>query len=480
MLSFTELYSWFSIRPIELLFILSGWLIFSILLVLRYDLQFSSISYFHLFLPLFITNAIHFYFVLIVFLRILFELKQRTGLTATYTCRMIIHKLFIHTPLIIYYFTIYETEKTNSFDPMESTGLMAAVGGFLALVFIGTGLGLGLGIGLHGDSGNLTLVTTTSTTSTTDSTTVSTTTTLTTTTASTSSSYQGTLTSSSAVYGGVNQSTTNYTYEAINVYPTSNGSYTFTSTGDSGLQFYGYLYNNTFVPSNPQTNLIARSDNSSGASQFNLTSTLQSLTDYVLVVTTANRTSTGSFNITATGPGTIYFTRRNVFSQVVNYGSTINNGADQATNGLIVINTNNVVQGVDGTLTTGYVGQVSMSFFSAPTASSGLIYVYVMNRTGTTLTFTPNAIYQIPSTSITATTGVQTFTLPRNQLPVVTGQYVGVGQSTGGGSLAGVQNQALATLTPTNFTSLSAATFTNVTTGAAYLYQIFLFAAVAG
>jgi hypothetical protein len=101
MLSFTEFHSWLSIRPIELLFILSGWFIFSILLVLRNDFNFSSISYFHLFLPLFVTNVIHVYFILIVLLRIWFEQKQRTGLTATYTCRLIIHKLFIHVPLIV-------------------------------------------------------------------------------------------------------------------------------------------------------------------------------------------------------------------------------------------------------------------------------------------------------------------------------------------------------------------------------------------
>lgn len=101
MLSFTELHSWFSIRPIELFFILAGWLTFSILLVLRDDWHFTSISNLHLFLPLFLTNAVHLYFVLIVLLRIWFELKQVAGLTATYTCRMIINKIFIHTPLIV-------------------------------------------------------------------------------------------------------------------------------------------------------------------------------------------------------------------------------------------------------------------------------------------------------------------------------------------------------------------------------------------
>lgn len=101
MLSFTEFHSWFSIRPIELLFILLGWLIFSILLVLRDDFQSNFITNFYLFLPLFFTNGIHLYFVLIVLLRIWFEQKQRTGLTTSYTCRLIIHKLFIHVPFIV-------------------------------------------------------------------------------------------------------------------------------------------------------------------------------------------------------------------------------------------------------------------------------------------------------------------------------------------------------------------------------------------
>jgi len=100
MLSFNEFHSWISIRPIELLFILFGWLIYSILLVLRDDFSYS-ITNFHLFLPLFITNAIHSYFILIVLLRIWFDHKQRTSLTTTYTIRLIIYKLFIHLPLIL-------------------------------------------------------------------------------------------------------------------------------------------------------------------------------------------------------------------------------------------------------------------------------------------------------------------------------------------------------------------------------------------
>ena len=101
MLSFTEFHSWLSIRPIEVLFVLFGWLIFSLLFVLRFDFDFHAISWFHIFLPLFLTNGIHFYFVLIVLLRIWFDHKQRTGLAAAYACRLILQKLFLHLPLII-------------------------------------------------------------------------------------------------------------------------------------------------------------------------------------------------------------------------------------------------------------------------------------------------------------------------------------------------------------------------------------------
>ncbi|CAF3744527.1 unnamed protein product, partial [Rotaria sp. Silwood1] len=101
MLSLTEFYSWLSIRPIELLFILFGWLSFSILLVLRFDFNINTITDIHLFLPLFLTNAIHLYFILIVLLRLWFEQKQRTSLTPTYTYRLIVHKIFTHIPLIV-------------------------------------------------------------------------------------------------------------------------------------------------------------------------------------------------------------------------------------------------------------------------------------------------------------------------------------------------------------------------------------------
>lgn len=101
MLSFSEFHSWLNIRPIEILFILSGWFIFSLLFVLRYDFHFYSLSWFHLFLPLFIMDGIHSYFVLIILLRIWLEHKQQIGLSSTYAFRLILQKLFIYLPLIL-------------------------------------------------------------------------------------------------------------------------------------------------------------------------------------------------------------------------------------------------------------------------------------------------------------------------------------------------------------------------------------------
>lgn len=101
MLSFIEFHSWLNIRPIEILFILLGWLIFSLLFVLRFDFHFYSLSWFQLFLPLFVMDGIHLYFILIILIRIWLEHKQRIGLTSAYACRLILQKLFVHLPLIL-------------------------------------------------------------------------------------------------------------------------------------------------------------------------------------------------------------------------------------------------------------------------------------------------------------------------------------------------------------------------------------------
>ncbi len=123
------------------------------------------------------------------------------------------------------------------------------------------------------------------------------------------------MTNSSASYGGVNQSSLTYYYEAIDMLVSTTGSYTLKNTGTSNVAFYGYLYNNSFDVINPLTNLIARTDQTNNkSSQFTITSNLVYGVEYVLVVTTANQSATGAFNITASGPGSVTFVRRRPFS----------------------------------------------------------------------------------------------------------------------------------------------------------------------
>jgi hypothetical protein len=113
----------------------------------------------------------------------------------------------------------------------------------------------------------------------------------------------------------VNQSSLTYYYEAIDMLVSTTGSYTLKNTGTSNVAFYGYLYNNSFDVINPLTNLIARTDQTNNkSSQFTITSNLVYGVEYVLVVTTANQSATGAFNITASGPGSVTFVRRRPFS----------------------------------------------------------------------------------------------------------------------------------------------------------------------
>jgi len=113
----------------------------------------------------------------------------------------------------------------------------------------------------------------------------------------------------------VNQSSLDYYYEAIDMLVSTTGSYTLKNTGTSNVAFYGYLYNNSFDPIDPLTNLIARTDQTNNiSSQFTITSNLVYGVEYVLVVTTANQSTTGAFNITASGPGSVTFVRRSPFS----------------------------------------------------------------------------------------------------------------------------------------------------------------------
>ncbi|CAF4288599.1 unnamed protein product, partial [Adineta steineri] len=75
----------------------------------------------------------------------------------------------------------------------------------------------------------------------------------------------------------------------------------------------------------------------------------------------------------------------------------------------------------------------------------------------------------------------QTISLPVNQLPTVTGQYVGVGFSTGGGSLYAVANRSQYFLSSvSNFSAVTSATYTNISQGIAFSFQLYISGVVFG
>jgi hypothetical protein len=83
------------------------------------------------------------------------------------------------------------------------------------------------------------------------------------------------------------------------------GNYTFGSS--SATYLYGYLYNNSFVATNPSQNLITFAFDSNQVPNFALTTALSTGIVYILVMTTRDPNATGSFTITASGIGNTVF-----------------------------------------------------------------------------------------------------------------------------------------------------------------------------
>ena len=169
------------------------------------------------------------------------------------------------------------------------------------------------------------------------------------------------------------------------------------------------------------------------------------------------------------------------FLSTVVYGTVSNSGTADPSNGFVQINAQDVITGVDGVSTMGYVDLISVSFSTAPSTTTPLIYLYVMNQTST-LVFVPTVIYQIPYAFITTgTTGVQNISLPFNQLPVVSGQYVAVGLGTSGGSLYSVAGRSQYFLSGvTNFLGVTSATYSTVTNGFSFSFRVEVVSVVFG
>ena len=94
-----------------------------------------------------------------------------------------------------------------------------------------------------------------------------------------------------------------YYYEAIQVTIVTASFYTFTS--NSSMDTFGYFYDTSFNPSDPEANLIIEDDDSGFQLQFHIRAYLRPEHTYILVVTTHWESTTGRFSILASGPASI-------------------------------------------------------------------------------------------------------------------------------------------------------------------------------
>ncbi|CAF4383424.1 unnamed protein product, partial [Rotaria sp. Silwood2] len=101
-----------------------------------------------------------------------------------------------------------------------------------------------------------------------------------------------------------------YYYQALQFTVSVNGNYTIISESD--MDVYGYLYNNSFNPASALTNVLDMNDEGAGnGGQFMFSRIFQTLTQYILVVTTYDQAVTGPFSIIVTGPALIQFSQIN-------------------------------------------------------------------------------------------------------------------------------------------------------------------------
>jgi hypothetical protein len=118
------------------------------------------------------------------------------------------------------------------------------------------------------------------------------------------------LNTDSEAYGRSDSSVPVYYYEAIKVTVATAGHYSLMSK--SNFDIYGYIYSNTFDPSDPSVNLLSYDDDSGTDQEFKLVIFLQPGSTYVLVVTTFSPHVTGRLSIIATGPASVSLIRANI------------------------------------------------------------------------------------------------------------------------------------------------------------------------
>jgi hypothetical protein len=125
-------------------------------------------------------------------------------------------------------------------------------------------------------------------------------------TTTTASNYSSALTTNDRIYMRPETTASDYYYEAIQIMVNRAGIYDIMSVSD--MDTLGFLYDDTFNPSNSSWNLYKSGDDEGGNRQFKLTVYLDAGVPYTLVVSTYESSITGPFSVVATGPGNVQYT----------------------------------------------------------------------------------------------------------------------------------------------------------------------------
>jgi hypothetical protein len=142
------------------------------------------------------------------------------------------------------------------------------------------------------------------------------------------------------------------------------------------------------------------------------------------------------------------------------YGTLQHIDADDNNNGYVIVNPIHLVTATNGS---SYVSQVTFDFIAAPQAGADM-WLYVMNRLGSTAVFNPVVSFQIPAWAYKKGTeglGIQTLFFGPCDLPIAAGQYLAYGANPQGGTCyqtnagneyyIGISTSQLATLGNTTF-----------------------------
>ena len=114
------------------------------------------------------------------------------------------------------------------------------------------------------------------------------------------------LRSNSSVYNRMGTNNQCHYYEAYEIWVPIDGYYILTSK--SSIDTYGYLYQTSFNPYNPYSNLIAYNDDAGGSRQFQLTEYLVTYRTYILVLTTYLPMITGHYQLIVEGANRVQIT----------------------------------------------------------------------------------------------------------------------------------------------------------------------------